>query len=287
MAESVSYRVFSQADIHRKKKIGEGGFAKVYDGIILPSDTCCAIKKFKRDKVKPKQIEREANIWAELSHKRIVKFEGIYYEEPIDRPFPSLILERMETNLSKFLDEGQDIALSKKIDILHQVAEGIVFLHSKCLIHGDLTASNILLAFVDKDIIAKIGDFGVSRMIVPIQETSTISIGTESCMPPEMYEEPPCLSSKVDSFSFGVLIIHTLNHKFPRPLHVLDGKRPRSEFERRERFLNKLGEECNYLIELIKRCLDNAPAARPDAEQLLTGTEVDFYLRCKTVSTHV
>ena len=297
MDERGGIQEFRLDAIDRRKKIGEGGFAKVYDGIILQGNTCCAIKRFKREKVKPRQIEREVGIWAKLSHERIVKLMGIWCEEPNNGPFPSLILEKMDKSLSRFLEEcssRQNLTLSNKTHILLQVAEGIVFLHSKDLIHGDLTASNILLAFTGKNTTAKISDFGVSRMIAPVQETSTIPIGTESYMPPEIYEDPPRLSPKVDSFSFGVLIIHTLSCQLPRPLnatYVLEGRNtPRSEFERRERSIKMLSAECKNLLELIKRCLENDEKARPTARELLdtlelySAAETNTKLTSKTVS---
>ena len=49
-----------------------------------------------------------------------------------------------------------------KLSFLTGIADGLSYLHSKGVIHRNLTATNILL---DRDLVAKISDFGNSSIV--------------------------------------------------------------------------------------------------------------------------
>ncbi|KAJ7840712.1 kinase-like domain-containing protein [Mycena olivaceomarginata] len=103
-----------------------------------------------------KQVSREAYIWRNLQHPNILPFLGVY---DIGAPFPVL--------LSPFLTFGHlGIYLRKhpsalRPQLMHDVASGLEYLHSKEVVHGDLKASNIL---VDGHGVACLSDFGISRI---------------------------------------------------------------------------------------------------------------------------
>ncbi len=53
-----------------------------------------------------------------------------------------------------------DVPVFERLNILHDVALGLKFLHSLDIAHGDICLNNILL----KDGVAKIADFGLSSL---------------------------------------------------------------------------------------------------------------------------
>ena len=81
------------------------------------------------------------------------------------------------------------------------------------LVHGDLTCNNVLLEGKDNDprgFVAKVGDFGLSKIVRPHgvaepESIKTTGFGTVAYMPPELLAEG-LLSLKVDVYSFGVLM---------------------------------------------------------------------------------
>lgn len=57
--------------------------------------------------------------------------------------------------------KGQE-CLSNQLGILRQITLGLNFLHSKCIIHGDLRPTNILLSISNNQFCVKLTDFGGS-----------------------------------------------------------------------------------------------------------------------------
>ena len=276
--------VFSSQEIRcDSQKIGKGSFSKVYEGIILSKEVPCAVKKFIKEKVKVKQIRKEACTWKDLSHERIVTLYGVWSADS-EESYPSLILEKMDLSLTSYLEKHQGLQFPTKGVILLHVAEGLDFLNSKDLIHGDLTANNVLLRINSpSNISAKISDFGISRMVSPAIYNSSVQAGTEYYMPPEMLEDPPSPSLKVDSFSFGVLILHTMNQTLPKPLPGVvtqnEKRLVRSEFQRRVSYFSLFSEELAWLKRLAQQCLENNCVERPDSKSILKCFDQFFQRR--------
>eukprot|EP00878_Enallax_costatus_P010057 GHUV01010498.1.p1 GENE.GHUV01010498.1~~GHUV01010498.1.p1 ORF type:complete len:719 (+),score=216.73 GHUV01010498.1:179-2335(+) len=90
-----------------------------------------------------------------------------------------------------------------------EIAGALSYLHSKNILHGDLTGSNVLLTVTaegSRGWMAKVSDFGLSRLIsneAPIIETRTY--GTVTHMPPELLMDGK-MSKAVDVWSFGVVL---------------------------------------------------------------------------------
>ena len=85
----------------------------------------------------------------------------------------------------------------------------------------------------------------------------------------------PKYTSKIDIYSYGVLIIHTLCGRWPFPDDVFrpdprkpDAMIPVSEVERRDEYLQEIGND-HPLMGLIHQCLSNMPTRRPEAPALL------------------
>jgi serine/threonine protein kinase len=130
--------------------------------------------------------------------------------------------------------------------------------------------------------VAKIADLGVAR-IVNLQPdqlaTMTQGPGNIVYMPPEAMGEHTQYNSSLDIFSFGNVALFTLTQEFVGPklkaATYTDsaGKlKPRTEIERREYGFHilhhDLGEE-NPLSKLTRDCLQNHPADRPNAADLV------------------
>jgi len=107
------------------------------------------------------------------------------------------------------------------------------------------------------------------------QMTQTKAPGTPCYMPPEALMAKPKYTSKIDTYSYGVRIIHTLCGRWPFPDDAFhpdprnpDAIIPASEIERRAEYLQEIGND-HPLMELIHQCLSNMPTRRPEAPALL------------------
>ena len=271
------------------KSFGSGSYGRVELFVVGPYQLKCAGKSIHAVLVEAENegvdiIEqrfiKECKLMSRLRHPNIVQFLGVCF--PHDSSIPTLLMEYMTTSLESFLKASQSIPLSVKISILHDVAQGLAYLHSHSppVIHRDLTASNVLL---NSALSAKIADFGNSRLvdITPDQlaKTLTCAPGTLAYLPPEALNPKPQYDTKLDSFSYGHLALYTMTQVFPMPsaptfldpeTNKVIGK---TEVERREEFLQSINNDditCNSMKKLVIDSLCNDPAKRPDSLQILS-----------------
>ena len=93
-------------------------------------------------------------------------------------------------------------------------------------------------------------------------------------MPPEAFADKPQYGTSLDVFSYGGIILHTVNGKWPKPTALTDFDpvtrqvRGFSEVERRQEHLDKMTGEAEVLRPLVEACLDNDPAKRPSIVEL-------------------
>ncbi len=87
------------------------------------------------------------------------------------------------------------------------MASGLAYIHSKHIIHRDLCGDNILLKLDQSMPIAKISDFGISRLIDPTRLSLTLSaLGHRSGYLPSQSDEKT-YDQSLDIFSFGVIMV--------------------------------------------------------------------------------
>ena len=217
-----------------------------------------------------------------IEHENIVKAVGLFY---VGCERMVLVMELMPYNLSSLLNNDQgNLPEYIKLQILHGVSRGLEFLHSKHIIHRDLTANNVLLT---KTLKAKISDFGQAKCVqgnVPIQARQTPLPGTEIYMPPEAIGIQHDSSARqldlaeysfpLDIFSFGVLILHIYLQRWPSyesRFHkcgdgLLQHIRPVEYFSKD---IQSAMAESHPLHPVLIRCLDERPGERPAPTELV------------------
>ena len=272
--------LYNAREVCRLEKIGRGTFWKVYDGKLLGNE--CAIKMLRgiKESVGPdlSKVVKECTTWASLRHPNITRLHGIYYEAHSNLPL--LIIEWMDGNLAAYLKSTHDTKLSNsnqrfplpdKLSILMQVAGAMEYLHTdKKVIHGDLTANNVLLKGSH---VAKLTDFGMTRALDDHGFVISTGQGTYNYMSPEVHNGCT-LSTKADIYSFGVLCVNILSHKTPKPSHAVAVDSSGclvaiSEFRRYQHYLLDLSDIERHLEPLIQVCLEYLPENRPNPQALL------------------
>ena len=179
-------------------------------------------------------------------------------------------------SLSDYLDQSNEqeeiIPSGTKKSILLDVAVGLQYLHSKNVIHGDLTVKNVLLTEEKK---AKICDFGMSKVFDPekLYTRLTRCPGNVLYMPPEAhtyrFKVERTALDKFDVFSFGVLILYIYTQKMPKPSSLFDENlQPRkTETERRQQYIDEV-RNCTFR-QLAVHCLSNQPRERPSSSEVI------------------
>ena len=270
------------------RELGVGSYSSVLE--MKYKGMRCAGKKIHRSlydhgvAVGPEILERyekECELLSHLRHPCIVQFLGLYLEESEDVPI--LVMEYLSCALSDCIDMHGVLAGEISYTILHDVALGLRYLHDHAppIIHRDLTANNVLLS---SSMRAKISDLGMAKILnlAPAQmaHRMTVCPGTISYMPPEALIAEPLYDTKLDCFSYGVLMIHMFCGEWPIALEYLQPDTttpgryvPLTEMERREKYLRSIGY-AHPLMPLIRRCLRNLPAERPEVTEILNEVSV-------------
>ena len=210
-----------------------------------------------------------------MKHPHIVQYLGTYRDP--ERGLPVLLMELMDESLTKFLEQFQDFPFHVKMNLCHDIALALAYLHSNGIIHRDLSSNNVLLIAGSR---AKVTDFGMSKLIEsnPRMTPLTQCPGTEVYMSPEALRTPPIYTTKLDTFSFGVLSVQIMTHIFPNPgparntiedLRYPTGKIevPVPEVERRKEHIVMVNPSCS-LLAIALQCLNDEEKARPTARTL-------------------
>ena len=262
--------------------MGSGTYGTVIE--LTSAGEILAGKVFKTSSTIDHQVKKklceELSLMTHIHHPNIVEFKGVCFLK--SHTMPVLLMERLMSSLHAYLLDPirLNLAYERKVFILRDVASGLVYLHSHipAIIHRDLTAKNVLM---DTKLRAKIADFGNARIMdldpEATPETFTSLPGTRDYMPPEAKGGSAKYDPSLDVFSFGHLSLFTIIQSPVHPLLPLtytddEGLHARSEVKRREQYLKKaeqlLGEE-HPLVMLVKQCLHNFPAQRPQTTELM------------------
>uniref|UniRef100_A0A452J7C6 non-specific serine/threonine protein kinase n=1 Tax=Gopherus agassizii TaxID=38772 RepID=A0A452J7C6_9SAUR len=102
-----------------------------------------------------------------------------------------------------------------------QISLGLKHIHDRKVLHRDIKAQNIFLS--NNGMVAKLGDFGIARMLNNTMELARTCVGTPYYLSPEICENRP-YNNKTDIWSLGCVLYElcTLKHPFEgNSLHQL------------------------------------------------------------------
>ena len=179
--------------------------AKVMHGILSPRgnhETSVPLQKF----------HEECELLSMTRHPNIVQYLQTCIDE--ESGHPVLLMELCDESLTTFLERSPEpLPYHVQLNICHDIALALVYLHSNSLIHRDLTSNNVLMDHGK----AKVTDFGMSKLTGIQARPTTKCPGNPVYMSPEALTDPPQYTEKLDIFSFGVLVVQIITREFPNP----------------------------------------------------------------------
>ncbi|KAF8603733.1 kinase-like protein [Ceratobasidium sp. AG-I] len=165
-----------------------------------------------------------------------------------------------------------------------QVAAGVSYLHSICMVHGDIKALNIL---VSQGGVAKLSDFDhsiLSNATLAFSATTNVGGGTLRWMAPELLAStedenmlPAVRTTKTDVYALGMTMLEVITGKVPYSeylqdpgiIRALDRKKPPV----RPKELVSTNEQANMVWALLLQCWDHDAATRPGALSVLASLQ--------------
>ena len=226
-----------------------------------------------------RKFEQECRLLSAIKHPHIVQYLGTYHD-PESR-LPVLLMELMDESLTRFLERSREpIPYHTEVNLCHDIALALSYLHSNGIVHRDLSSNNVLLIAGSR---AKVTDFGMVKLYDVNRSTAhltplTLCPGTTVYMSPEALKDRPVYTNKLDSFSLGVLCVQIMIRQFPDPgdrvIEVEDSRYPTGkievpvpEIDRRQSHIDLI-DPAHPLLPVALDCLRDRDRERPSCHEL-------------------
>lgn len=208
----------------------------------------------------------EAKLLSKLHHPNIVKF----YDSFLDGEFFCIITEYCEGGdlddaITATKKAGKSFDQNLVMDWFVQLVLAVQHMHKRRVLHRDLKTRNIFL----KKNMVKIGDFGISRVLMGTTDMASTFTGTPYYMSPEVLKHEG-YNSKSDVWSIACILYElcALQHAFEGQslmgvmYKIVEGKPPSIP----KTYSSKIQD-------ILERMLNRDPSLRPSAAEV---TKISF-----------
>lgn len=208
------------------RRLGEGGFAVVYEGRQTAPDATpavVAVKILHPRLASPgfvRRFEYEAGILARLDHPGIARILRLARATLQGIEVPCIVMEIVPAAkpVTKYAGD-LSLPIRDRIELLRQAAEAIGYAHRQGVLHRDVKPGNIL---VGPDGRAKVIDYGWGRGLdsaTVLQSAGTVFgqyVGTWQYMSPEQFDpDPAAVDMRADVYALGVVLQELLTGQPP------------------------------------------------------------------------
>ncbi|KAI0212520.1 Serine/threonine-protein kinase Nek11 [Lamellibrachia satsuma] len=252
-----------------EKRLGSGNFGTAW----LVTDLKCKDEKEKLKVLKEIAVGdlqpdetvdavHEARLLSKLDHPGIVKFHDSFLEGD----FFCIITEYCEggdldDKVEEYKKKKSKIPEAQVVEWIIQLLLAVQYMHDRRVLHRDLKSRNIFL----RNNRIKIGDFGISRILMGSTDMASTFVGTPYYMSPEVLKHEG-YNSKSDVWSVGCLLYElvALQHAFEgESLMGVMYKIVQSDLPKWPSGYSK------HLKAVFVRVLERDPATRPSASEAL------------------
>ena len=194
------------------------------------------------------QFTLKRSLASTFSHPCVEQFVEIAHTK-IEN-IPVIITELLSENLTVYINCTSDtLHCDLQLSICNDMAQGLLYLHSRQLVHRNLHAANVLMTL---DHHAKIADY-----LCPYLLTDVAPDSSSVYLPPETTQDNRT-TEQSNVFTLAVLVLQVVTKCSPQPSNDLS----LSELERCSTDLHMV-PKCHPLLAIIQQCLNNHEMARP------------------------
>nr|XP_046147998.1 hormonally up-regulated neu tumor-associated kinase homolog A-like [Oncorhynchus gorbuscha] len=253
------------------RKLGEGSFAKVREGLHAMTGEKVAVKvidkrKAKKDSYVTKNLRREGQIQQMIRHPNITQLldiletENSYY----------LVMELCPGgNLMNRIYDKKKLDERETQKYVRQLVMAVEHLHRAGVVHRDLKIENLLL---DEQEHIKLIDFGLSNCagILGYSDPFSTQCGSPAYAAPELLSRKK-YGPKVDVWSIGVNMYAMLTGSLPFTVEPFSLRALHQKMVDKD--MNPLPPSLSTAaICLMKKLLEPDPAKRPNIHQVMSDS---------------
>ena len=265
LLNSVQFNTASRSEVQVQGNIGEGAWGVVARGqfngqaVAIKWPHVALLKQYPNT---VGRMRREVQIMSQVRHPNLVRFIAAVLDEAAEqlRASPMIITELLDTNLRIAYQEGR-LQEAHCTPILCDVAFALHYLHDHLppIIHRDVSTPNILLqALPNRGWLAKVSDFGsanLAKLARTAGEGAIVYTAPEAFPHMDEDTEPPEMTTKMDVFSYGVLMCEVLSREPPFS----------------HNYLRNMLQQLQHRPEhgLVSRCTRRSPGDRPSMAGVL------------------
>ena len=255
--------------------IGEGDHGKIFKAKYLINNQIFAIKEIEiNNKKEMDNLNREIcimNSMTNINHPNIMKYFSFFQE----KGKVYIVLELINgQNLNKLVEKHQkmneNISQNLIILILKGAINGLCYLHSKKIIHRDISPDNIM---IDENNNIKITDFGLStiyQMHNPgnNNEYEGTVVGKTNFVSNEIFEAFSLghihtkYDFKTDIYSLGLTMFYLMTFKLPFDINMVNRTKKRNNNNINQNLYSK------ELINIVMNMMEENQYKRPSSQQV-------------------
>lgn len=186
-----SIKIENKNDIADLKALGNGSYAHVYkyfDSFYLRN---FALKRAKKD-LDLKEVQRFRREYEQMSTLSSPYVLEVYRYNEKNNEY---IMEYMDSSLDKYMSKNNaKLSFQDRVKLGLQILKAFSYIHSKNILHRDISPKNILLKEYDDVVVVKIADFG----LVKVDNSELTSANTEF---KGYYNDPSLVTEGFDSYN--------------------------------------------------------------------------------------
>lgn len=193
------------------REIGKGKFGAVYEGENRQTGERRALKVVQKTS---KVGAAERTVMNALpDHPNVIGMESCF---EIGEDLCVFVLELCQTDLKCYMDERGGKLEEEDVRLLMKgISQGLAALQEKGIFHRDLKTENIFLQIKDDgEVVPKLGDFGLARILRRPNELFYSYTGSPLYFAPEIWSQTG-YTTKADLYSCGVMLYEMITGNPP------------------------------------------------------------------------
>lgn len=199
-----------------ERKLGEGGFGKVYLARHKAEGSLYVIKKLDvTDLQNRKDAKKEIEFLSKMQHPNIIAYREWFQKDERKKKFIYIAMDYADGgDLEKKIQgrRGRPFREKQIVDWTIQICLALKHIHDRKILHRDIKSQNV---FLMGNGMVKLGDFGIAKTLKNTMALARTQIGTPYYLSPEICKNKP-YAAMSDMWSVGVVVYEAtcLRHPF-------------------------------------------------------------------------